>query len=392
MFTKITQSIFLLTLIIFTSCGFQNNDSYISDIRSSIDSLKVIYAPDTRIVLWNITVENDNDSIKVIAEVDKPKAKIDLEKTLNKKYPNLHFDIILLPNKQTNSIALINNSVSCIRAKGSHRAELVNQALLGTPIKILKKEESWYLVQTPNMYLGWINSADIVKLDSTELKEYKNIKKIIYNKQTGSSYTQANINSQVVTDLVIGCILPVISTKKDFYEVKYDDEVIDMNVIFNKYPKENKLVETAKKYNGIPYLWGGASAKSIDCSGFTSNIYFLNGIILQRDASQQIKYGKEITNKYEYTSLLSGDLLFFGRRASDSLPEKVTHVAMYIGDSEFIHASGKVKINSMDSLRTNYITGYNSSYIKTVRIIGEENGSTIEKVINNKFYKTIISK
>ena len=114
------------------------------------------------------------------------------------------------------------------------------------------------------------------------------------------------------------------------------EETEDLNIVFNKKPEGDALVKTAKKFNGIPYLWGGFSSKAIDCSGFTSNIYFLNGIILQRDASQQIKFGKEITSNYEYTNLLKGDLLFFGRKANDSVPEKVIHVGMYIGDSEFI--------------------------------------------------------
>lgn len=393
---------FLFILSFFVSCTIPDRNSLLSDITKDIDSLKNIYAPDTRIVLWNIIIQNNDDNLTIIAEVDNEEAETDLLKTLSKKYPTSDITVNLLPEEHASSQthAIINNSVSSIRGEARHRAELVNQVLLGTPIKILKKEEGWYLIQTPNQYIGWINSADIVKFDSTKLNEYKNTKKIIYNKQYGFSYILPDSKSQVVTDLVVGCILPVIDSKKGFFEVKYPDnriafvkkdEVISMDVVFNKVPRGNALVKTAKRFNGIPYLWGASSSKSIDCSGFTSNIYFLNGIILQRDASQQIKYGKEISSDFDYSELLQGDLLFFGRKANDSLPEKVTHVAMYIGDGEFIHASGKVKINSMDSTRANHISEYVSSFIRTVRIIGQENGNTIEKITSNKFYKTIIS-
>ncbi|MEN8121587.1 MAG: SH3 domain-containing C40 family peptidase [Bacteroidota bacterium] len=402
MFIK-NKLFYLFILSFFVSCTIQNSDSSLSGINNDIDSLKNIYAPDTRIALWNILIEDNENKVTITAEVDNEKAKADLLKTLSSKYPDIDLTVNLLPEKKTNSMALVNNSVCNIRDEACHSAELVNQVLLGKPVKLLKKEDGWYLIQTPNQYIGWVKSSEIVRFDSTSLKEYKTTKKIIFNKQYGFSYTLPDSKSQIVTDLVVGCILPVIGNKKKFYKVKYPDnrvafvkkdEVVDIDLFINKKPEENGLVNTAKKFIGIPYLWGGSSSKSIDCSGFTSNIYFLNGIIIQRDASQQVKYGKEITTSYDYTDLLPGDLLFIGRRANDSLPEKVTHVIMYIGDSEFIHASstfGNVKINSMDSTRANYFPGYVSSFIKTIRIIGEENGSTIEKITNNKFYKTIIS-
>ena len=66
----------------------------------------------------------------------------------------------------------------------------------------------------------------------------------------------------------------------------------------------------------------------------------------------------EITTEYDYEDLVAGDLLFFGRKATDTQPESVTQIAIYLGDSEFIHAAGyrdRVSINSMDPARENYI-------------------------------------
>ena len=154
---------------------------------------------------------------------------------------------------------------------------------------------------------------------------------------------------------------------------------------------EKELIETAKTFLGFPYLWGGTSAKAVDCSGFTSMVYYMNGIVLQRDASQQTKYGKEITTDYNWGKLQAGDLLFFGRKVSDSLPERVTHVAIYIGDTEFIHASGKVRINSMDSSRKNFIPEYVPRFVRAVRIKGAIDGMGIEGLSGNEFYKEIIS-
>ncbi len=394
--------IFLIAIVIFVSCSETSEPSLVSEITGSVDSLKQIYAPDSRVALWNVSILKKHDSIDLIAEVESNKTKVDLLK-LKAKYPSLRVSVRVLPLKHAGftSFALINNSVSSIRKGRSRATEMLNQALLGTPVKVYKKKGEWYLIQTPNQYFGWINKADIVLLDSARLPDLQKDRKIVFNRQYGFSYSKPDKYSQVVSDLVIGDILPITGSKGQYYKVMYPDgriafvkknEVIDFRELINRKPTGKNLVNTALKFNGIPYLWGGLSSKAIDCSGFTSTIYFLNGIILQRDASQQTKYGKEITTDFVSKDLQPGDLLFFGRKATDSLSEKVTHVAMYIGNGEFIHSSGKVKISSMNSSKTNYIPEYVSRFVRGVRMIGQDNGTTIQKLSENKFYQILRSK
>ncbi len=391
--------IFLVVIVILGSCSETNETSLVSEITGRVDSLKQVYAPDSRIALWNVSIKKYNGEIAIVGEVGNKKAQSDLLK-LNSKYPDLKIKVKLLPENHAGytDFALINNSVSSMRVEGRYTAAMATQSLLGTPVKVFKKEGGWYLVQTPNRYFGWINQAAIVLLDSARLKEYKTEKKIVFYRQYGSSYTKPDSKSQVVSDLVIGDILPVIGSENNFYKVEYPDkrsafvkkdEVIDFDGFFNKNPEEKGLVETAKFFLGIPYLWGGTSSKGIDCSGFTSMIYLMNGIVLQRDASQQAKYGKVITTDFVSTNLQPGDLMFFGRKATNSLPEKVTHVAMYIGNGNFIQSSGKVWITSMDSTKANFDLRDAQRFLKAVRIIGQENGKTIQRIADNKFYKIL---
>ena len=287
-----------------------------------------------------------------------------------------------------------------MRSNPRHSAEIATQALLGTPIKILKREGDWYLVQTPNKYIAWVDAPALVKIGSEELKNYKHSEKVVYTNQYGFSYSEPNERSQVVSDLVIGCILPITDDNAGFFKVSFPDnreawvkkdEVEDADEVFDRIIEDEELIETAKKFVGIPYLWGGTSSKGLDCSGFTSTIYLINGTVLQRDASQQTKYGEEITTDYDYTKLQVGDLLFYGRKASDSLSERVTHVAMYIGDTEFIHASGRVRINSMDSTRENFIPQYVPRFVRATRVKGVANKLGIERIADNDFYKEILN-
>ena len=256
------------------------------------------------------------------------------------------------------------------------------------------------MIQTPNKYIAWVDAPAVVRIGPVELRDYKLSEKIVYNQQYGFSYSEPDENSQVVSDLVIGCILPVTDANAGFYKVKFPDnriawvkkdEVEDADDVFDRIIEDEELIETAKKFVGIPYLWGGTSSKGLDCSGFTSTIYLMNGTVLQRDASQQTKYGEEITTDYDYTKLQVGDLIFYGRKVTDSLPERVTHVAMYIGDTEFIHASGRVKINSMDSTRENFIPHYVPRFVRAVRVKGVTNTLGMEKIADNELYKEILN-
>lgn len=95
------------------------------------------------------------------------------------------------------------------------------------------------------------------------------------------------------------------------------------------------LVETARSYLGVPYLWGGTSAQGFDCSGLTLSIYRLNGLRLPRSSRDQYEAGTPISVQ----ALQRGDLLFFATSGAG----RVSHVGVYVGDGAFIHAPSRGK-------------------------------------------------
>ncbi len=135
---------------------------------------------------------------------------------------------------------------------------------------------------------------------------------------------------------------------------------------------------TSKKLMGLPYLWGGTSTKGVDCSGFTKTIYFLNGMVIPRDASQQVHTGKQTDEDKNFKNLEVGDLLFFGRQATDSTAEKVVHVGMWIGNHEFIHSSGQVRISSISKEADNYDEYNLNRYLRSKRILKKEDKDLID--------------
>lgn len=124
-----------------------------------------------------------------------------------------------------------------------------------------------------------------------------------------------------------------------------------------KPPKEKDLgyiiAETAKRFVGIPYKWGGDNVvEGMDCSGFTKAIYNLCGINIPRTADAQMRDGYPV----DFDELKEGDLVFFGSNG------KATHVGIYIGDGKMVHApkrNDEIKISDIYSgyFKNRYIGG-----------------------------------
>jgi cell wall-associated NlpC family hydrolase len=112
-------------------------------------------------------------------------------------------------------------------------------------------------------------------------------------------------------------------------------------------PTPDNVERAAQLFMGVPYLWGGTSSKGFDCSGYTKTVLRMNGIDLPRDADQQGDAGTAVPIDDQLSAVRKGDLLFFGSKATADRPERITHVAIYVGNGEFLHASGLVRRNSL---------------------------------------------
>ncbi len=350
-------------------------------------SIQQVFAPDGRVARFDVEMTRAGSRAMLRGETTEPAALAALYDSLRVRGLDPAGEVTVLPTADVRSqpFGLVTISVANLRSQPRHSAELSTQALLGTPVRVLKEENGWLYVQTPDRYLAWTDGGAIARLDTAMLRAAEATTKIIYLPTYGFAFEAPDAASARVSDLVAGALLEMTGRMDAFYAVRFPDGRSGFVPASEAQPydawlaqpraSQASLVTTAQALLGVPYLWGGTSAKGMDCSGFTRTVYQLNGLLLPRDASQQIHAGVEIDREGDFSRLQPGDLLFFGRRATDTSPERVIHVGMWIGDDRFIHASGRVRVSSMNPGDPDYEAYERGRYLRTNRILGQPGGT-----------------
>ena len=371
---KYIFSVSMVLMMLLLSCGSRSAEP----LQVEIDSIARHWVPDKRIGICNFEVVNaGNAGLVLKGESMFPEAKAEAIRLLSSKGVTIIDSVVVLPDTihQEKSWGLITLSVANMRSKPAHSSEMVSQAIMGTPVRILKDGDGWVLIQTPDQYIGWTNKSAVYQMSRSEVSEWRSANRIIFTASEGNIFSDIT-GKAVISDLVAGTILVKRSENQKFSQVSLPDGrtgyVSGVNWINFKQWKDTvslrgeRMIAHGKRLMGFPYLWGGTSSKGMDCSGFVKTVCFLNGVVVERDASQQARHGMEIDISSGLNNLQKGDLLFFGSKQ----PYRVNHVGMYIGNSEVLHESGSVHINSLDKSKPNYNEELNSNLVRARRIIG----------------------
>ena len=238
------------------------------------------------------------------------------------------------------------SSVADVRREPSHAAELVTQAIMGEAAAALKLDGDWYLVRLQDGYHGWIRSWYVRETGSDDIRSYRERTNALIGKNITYIRESADPDSLPVTDLVAGTKVQAGKPAGGFRKVLlpggregFAPERDLEDIVEPAEPLRDRIISRAMRFVGIPYLWGGASAKGFDCSGLVKRVYLMEGIELPRDSDRQALVGDEVLLEES----APGELLFFGEG------EAITHVAIYLGRKRFIHAFGEVRINSIDA-------------------------------------------
>lgn len=208
--------------------------------------------------------------------------------------------------------------LSCVpvRDQASDSSEMVSQVLYGECVEVLAEEKKWMKVKCAwDDYRGWI------------AKEHEFENSIVDKHELTRRAGVLKADEGLIQISPGSCLSKLEFESFSEFPTK-------------EYHSDDSLLRLAHQFLGTPYLWGGRSIWGIDCSGYMQVIFAMTGIPLPRDASQQAQIGELI----DFDNRQSGDLAFFNNPAG-----KITHVGLLLDQEHIIHASGKVRVDRLDS-------------------------------------------
>ena len=226
-----------------------------------------------------------------------------------------------------------------MRSEPTTESSVVTQLEKGVTVAVLDDStEGWYAVSY-NGNTGFV-SADYLQInEGTECKSYGRV-----NCQSVNLRDSATTESVVLASLKEGDVLDVTGLVDGWYSVTSDTYGSGyvrsdfLNLTNTKSSGANSgIVSIASQYLGVPYVYGGASSKGFDCSGFTMYVYKKAGYSLPHSATSQWQSGLG-TRVYSISELQPGDLVFFNDPARNA-GKACSHVGIYVGNGQIIHSS-----------------------------------------------------
>ena len=213
-----------------------------------------------------------------------------------------------------------------VRQTPDSKSEIVSQLLFGETFSIIEENNSWTKIITDDdEYTGWISS-----------KQFEILHTAIQHKEVSTFFPYQIATSNIGSTMILaGSSIPNLNGNK----FKINENIFtisDQNITCTF----SDIEKVAKQYLNAPYFWGGRTPFGIDCSGFVQSVYKQCGIQLLRDAYQQAEQGNEVSN---FDEIKCGDLAFFHNDEG-----RIIHVGMMLDKKNIIHASGKVRIDSLD--------------------------------------------
>ncbi|MFM2208213.1 MAG: hypothetical protein RL213_2188 [Bacteroidota bacterium] len=232
-------------------------------------------------------------------------------------------------------VAICPLSVVPVRKEPSDRSELVTQLLFGDLVEITAQEGNWRQVLIlEDRYTGWVDVKQLLALSDEEALLVNSVP----SRLSAETVHEVRMEDGSSMHILLGSQVSAFHDRPlplGDRSIPFEGETVTPSR-----PTPEGIVTCALKYLNAPYLWGGKSPFGIDCSGLTQMVFRMNGISLPRDAWQQAEKGAPVSWG---DGLNTGDLAFF-----ENQDKKVVHVGIVISGHRIIHASGQVRIDTLD--------------------------------------------
>jgi cell wall-associated NlpC family hydrolase len=240
--------------------------------------------------------------------------------------------------------AVVMASVENLYSAPDASKDVVTQAFVGQVVQELEAREGFVRVRTPDAYEGWIAARALHRYPANEPRRYaRGTSTLEVTSLMANVYREPDVTTaRPLLQAPLGARLELAqpASAERFQAVRLPDgttgyvQIGDVRLIpadrTTPMGTGEDVVRTARRFMGVPYLWGGLSPHGVDCSGLVSRAYAVNGIVVPRDA--HLQQDDPRAKRVSKDDLKPGDLLFFGKT-------KTTHVGIWAGNGVFVHAT-----------------------------------------------------
>jgi len=244
-----------------------------------------------------------------------------------------------------------------------YNSERASQLLFNEPVKIGEENNGYWKIEQTDGYTGWADKRFLKECSQAHFNSFE--KTCNYLVTSAQAKILDGKNRSIPPQfLFYGTKIKSTRVAQKLVEFRHPSggkaylKPINLKPINRKDALTSpKALKEAKKWLGVPYLWGGITPAGFDCSGFVRQVFAQFGVYLPRDTKDQILVGQEV----ERRSIKIGDLVFFKR-----------HVGIALNSSKIIHCSvgsNGVRIESIEPGEENYRPDLDANYVTTRRII-----------------------
>lgn len=325
-----------------------------------LDRLRERFAPDSHLAVYRVTCIARGPELVLSGDVDSAEAKAETLRAAGLTGAKVVDRIQVLPAAELGETnwGITTISVANGREGKEHKAELGTQTVMGEVARVLKRDRRWLFVQTNDKYPSWMEASSLKLCTAEEVEAWEQSPLLIVTEFDGLIRESPEPNAPPTSDVVLGCRVKKTGETGDWFKVELPDGrngylMKSVATDFGQWRRSRvaageNIERAARQFIGRPYLWGANTPRGMDCSGFTKLVFFLNGIELHRNASQQARQGVDVPIDRDLSQLKKGDLLFFGFERPEDPVGRVSHTGIYLGNKLFIQSSGRVRLSSLD--------------------------------------------
>jgi len=319
------------------------------------------FAPESKVIESNKSISNESSSEKTESAVSETSANADISEPQPERS-----DTAVKPAEIKDPVyKYVQVNLLNLRSGPGSDTELLGTLPSGTQVQMLELQGEWMKVLTPEKKEAYV-FAEYVADTKPPVYNYVNVNLLNVRSGPGSDH-------DIITTIPRSTRVQVLEQQGEWLKVIIKDnqeafvyapymvasqDLVTRAASVQTYNQSlaSQIIEYAKQFVGVPYVYGGSSPKGFDCSGFTKYVYGKFKIYLPRSANDYSVVGTKVSR----TDLKPGDILLFDRYGSESLG----HVGIYLGNDQFIHASSsKKKVVIMR------LSGYRAKYLGARRVI-----------------------